>query len=48
MDKTGSINKPVNSLIKIFTVHQPLFEGENIDHAMRLAADFLLPQMTRA
>jgi len=31
-----------------FTVHQPLFEGENIDHAMRLAADFLLPQMTRA
>lgn len=31
-----------------FTVHQPLFEGENIDHAMRLAADFLLPQMTRS
>jgi sugar phosphate isomerase/epimerase len=30
-----------------FTVHQPLFEGENIDHAMRLAADFLRPQMTR-
>lgn len=30
-----------------FTVHQPLFEGENIDHAMRLAADFLRPQMSR-
>jgi sugar phosphate isomerase/epimerase len=30
-----------------FTVHQPLFEGENIDDAMRTAADFLLPQMQR-
>lgn len=31
-----------------FTVHQPLFEGENIDDAMKLAADFLLPQMDRS
>lgn len=30
-----------------FTVHQPLFDGENIDDAMQLAADFLLPQMDR-
>jgi sugar phosphate isomerase/epimerase len=30
-----------------FTVHQPLFEGEDIDHAMHLAAGFLRPQMAR-
>lgn len=30
-----------------FTVHQPLFEGEDIDHAMQLAAGFLRPQMAR-
>jgi sugar phosphate isomerase/epimerase len=30
-----------------FTVHQPLFEGENIDDAMQLAADFLGPQLSR-
>jgi len=28
-----------------FTVHEPLFEGQNVDAAMRLAADFLLPRM---
>lgn len=28
-----------------FSVHQPLFEGQDVDSAMRLAADFLLPQM---
>jgi len=30
-----------------FTVHQPLFEGQNVAGAMRLAADFLLPRMSR-
>jgi len=29
-----------------FTVHQPLFEGQKLDAAMRLAADFLLPRMS--
>jgi len=29
-----------------FTVHQPLVEGEDIDAAMKRAADFLLPRMT--
>lgn len=29
-----------------FTVHQPLFEGQALDAAMRLAADFFLPRMT--
>jgi len=28
-----------------FTVHQPLFDGQDVDAAMRLAADFLLPRM---
>ncbi len=28
-----------------FTVHQPLFEGQALDAAMRLAADFLQPQL---
>jgi sugar phosphate isomerase/epimerase len=30
-----------------FTVHQPLFDGEDIDHAMQIAAGFLRPQMAR-
>lgn len=29
-----------------FTVHQPLFDGENIDDAMSRAARFFLPRMT--
>jgi sugar phosphate isomerase/epimerase len=28
-----------------FTVHQPLFDGQDVDAAMRLAGDFLLPRM---